>query len=307
MNQSQVRVIDPILTTVALGYTNAEFVGMSLFPTVSVNVSGGQVMQFGKEAFKKYNLKRAPGTATKRVGFGYAGKPFALMQDALELPVAREDMRDANRVPGIDLGTESVNLGMGIAGLSLEIDQAAIARDTASYDADHKIDKAAAKWTDNANNPTNDINVGRETVRKTTGRYPTVIVLSATAFTAAKNNTNIKDHFKYTSAKSVTAEMLASLWEVTEVRVGLAISSNDEDDFVDVWGNDVVMAYVPPSQNRSRRMPSYGYTYTMLGHPFVEQAYYDKTIKSWVYGVTNERSPVLASEQAGYLLQNVAG
>ena len=306
MNQQQVRVIDPILTSVSQGYQNAEFVGSVLFPAVPVGVSGGQIIEFGKESFKKYNLRRIPGTGTKRINFGYAGKPFALVQDALEVPVPREDMRDAQKVPGINLGTEAANTGMDIASLALEIDQATIARNAANYDSDHKIDKAAAKWTNNANNPTTDISVGREAVRQSIGRYPNVALVSATAFAAAQNNTNVKENFKYTSSDSITAEMLAKLWQVEEVRVGMAVWSDDDGDFTDVWGNDVILAYVPKTV-RSRRQPSYGYTYTMEGHPMVEVSYYDNNAKSWIYPVTYERAPVLAGMSAGYLIQNVAG
>lgn len=305
MNQKQVRVIDPILTTVAQGYENAELVGNKLFPAVPVSVAGGQIIAFGKESFKQYNLRRVPGTGTKRINFGYAGRPFALVQDALEVPVPREDMRDAAAVPGIDLGTEATSTGMDIATLAVEVEQAAVARNAANYDSNHKVDKAAAKWTNNANNPTTDINVGREAVRASIGRYPNIIVLSATAFSAAQNNTNVKDNFKYTSADSITTQMLAKLWQVDEVVVGAAVTADDNDAFSDVWGNDVIIAYVP-RKAASRRQPSYGYTYTMQGHPFVEQPYYDNNAKSWIYGVTYERTPVGAGMSAGYLIQNVA-
>ncbi len=304
MNPSQVRVIDPILSNIALGYSNEEFVGLHLFPVVNVGASGGQVIEFGKESFKKFNLRRAPGTGTKRINFGYAGKPFALAQDALEVPVPREDMRDASKVPGINLATEATHMGMEVAGLALEIAQANVARNAANYDVNHKVDKAAAKWTDDANEPTADINAGREEVRKTTGRYPTVVLLSATAFSAAQNNAKIKENFKYTLSDSITESMLAKLWQVEKVVVGLAVYADESDDFVDVWGNDVVLGFVP--KTRSKRLPSYGYTYTMEGHPFVEKPYYDNNTKSWVYGVTNERDAVLASADAGYLIQNVA-
>lgn len=51
MSLSQARVVDPVLTTHAQGYKNADFVGMALFPRVDVAKSGGQVIEFGREAF----------------------------------------------------------------------------------------------------------------------------------------------------------------------------------------------------------------------------------------------------------------
>ena len=44
MNAAGARVIDPILTTVAQGYQNAEFVGMNLFPSVPHILLGKSVL-----------------------------------------------------------------------------------------------------------------------------------------------------------------------------------------------------------------------------------------------------------------------
>ncbi len=304
MNNSQVRVIDPILSNVVQGYKHAEHVGNALFPRVPVGVSGGQVIEFGKESFKLYAARRVPGGPTKRVQFGYTGKPFALVDDSLEGQVPREHLRDAKAVPGIDLGTRAVNMVMSSLSLALENDQAALARDPNNYDANHKVDLAAAKWTNDANNPITDIDAGREAIRSSVGIYPNVIVLSAKAFNAAKNNANVLNRFKYTSSDSVTAEMLASIWNLQKVVVGVAISFNDAGVSTDIWGNDAVLAYVP-SMASTLEEPSYGYTYTMDGNPLVEEPYYDKNCKSWIYPVGYERVPVLSGITSGFLLQNV--
>lgn len=304
MKLSQVRVIDPILSSVALGYKNATFVGSSLFPRVPVMVSGGQILEFGKESFKLYNARRAPGANTKRISVGYAGKPFALVQDSLEGMVAFEHMRDANRVPGVNLGTKAVNTTMRALELSLEVEQAGIALDAANYDADHKIDLAAAKWTDDANNPNRDLDTGKSAIADTIGIEPNVLVLSKKAFYAAKNNANVVERFKYTSKESITAEMLANLWDLEKVVVAKSVSADDNDVMTSIWGDDAVLAYVPTVASGIEE-PSYGYTYTMEGHPLVEVAYQDRNAKSWVYPVTYERKPVLTGITAGYLLQNV--
>ena len=303
MSASQVRVVDPVLSNVVQGYRHPEHVGMALFPRVPVMVSGGQVIEFGKESFKLYNARRAPGGNTKRVQFGYLGKPFALVQDALEGQVPREHLRDASRTPGIDLGTRASNTTMSSLSLALEHEQAQLARNAANYDANHQVDLAAAKWTVDTNNPNADIETGKEAVRATVGLYPNTLLLSALAFKAAKNNAKVVERFKYTSRESITAEMLANLWDVERVVVGKAITFDDAGVATDVWGADAILAYVPPVPSNMEE-PSYGYTYTMEGHPLVEQPYYDNNTKSWVYPVTYERVPVLSGITSGYLIRN---
>ena len=304
MNNRQVRVIDPILSTHAQGYRHPEHVGMALFPRVPVAVSGGQILTFGKESFRQYNIRRAPGSATKRVQFGYAGKPFALVQDALEGVVPREHLRDASQTPGINLGQRATNNAMRIASLALEVEQATLARDANNYDSDHKVDLAGSPWTDDANNPAKDIRLAQEAIRETTGMEPNTLVLSAKGFAAIRENAKVLERFKYTSRDSVTTEMIAKLLDLDRVEVGRAVTAGANDAFSDVWGPDAVLAYVP-QQASSMEEPSYGYSYTMDGHPLVEQTYYDNNAKSWLYPVTYERAPVISGMEAGYLFQNV--
>ena len=77
MSGSQVRVVDPVLSTVVQGYKNPELVGSYLFPRVYVPAAGGNIIEFNKAAFELANSVRAPGANTKRISFGYAGKPYS--------------------------------------------------------------------------------------------------------------------------------------------------------------------------------------------------------------------------------------
>jgi len=298
------RMIDPILTNVAQGYRNAEHVGHYLFPHVPVQVSGGQIIEFGKEAFYKYNLRRVPGGQVKRLQFGYLGKPYALVQDSAEGQVPREHIRDASIVPGVNLGTRSVNTVMKVMMTSLEYDQAALATNAANYDANHKVTLAGGtKWSAATGTPTADIDAGREAIRASTGVYPNVALLSALGFKSAINNANVTDRFKYTSAQSITEEMLARLWNIDKVIVGKCITMTEAGVASDIWGNNVVLAYVNLGSENMEE-PSYGYTYTMEGNPIVEETYWDNGTKSWVYPVNYERAAVLSGITSGYLIQN---
>ncbi|WP_338664998.1 major capsid protein [Pararoseomonas sp. SCSIO 73927] len=307
MSMQQVRIIDPVLSTVSRGYRRADLVGEALFPRVDVPISGGQIIEFGKEAFRLYNARRTPGATTRRIETGYLGKPFALLQDSLEGKVPREWMRDATRAPGVNLGTRATNVVMGSLLLALEYEQAQLARTPGNYPASNRIALAGgSRWTDASVNPTKHIDDGREAIRASVGMYPNTAVLSAKAFAAARSNPNILDRFKYTSSQSVTKEMLAALWNVDRIEVGQAVfASGPNDDFGDVWGSDVVLAYTAIA-SVGAEVPSFAYTYQMEGHPSVEQAYWENASKSWIYPVTFERAPVIAGAGAGYLIQTAA-
>ena len=61
-----------------------------------------------------------------------------------------------------------------------------------------------------------------------------------------------------------------------------------------------------PQQSSGPEDPSYGYTYTLTGHPFVEEPYQDRNPKSWLYPVSYNRACVLSGITSGYLVQGAA-
>jgi hypothetical protein len=300
----QVRVIDPILTTVAQGYKQQDLVGSNLFPAVPVRQSGGQVIEFGKEAFRLAATARAPGSAVKNVQFGHLGKPFALENHALSGLLPVEHQRDAMVTPGIDLARRALNNTMAILLLTLEVQQAGLATNASNYDVDHKVTLAGTdKWSDPAGTPIEDIDTGREAVRASTGRYPNVVLFSAVAWKAFRNNPSVIERIKHVQRGVITTEIAAMLLDVDRVVVGKAVSANAAGDFADVWGNHVVLAYTAIGSLGAEE-PSYGYTYTMEGHPAAEEPWYDRSHKAWQFPVGYERAPVLSGIDAGYLIVN---
>lgn len=306
-NTAQRRVIDPILSNHAQGFRHSEHVGIILFPIVPVMVSAGKVIQFGRDSFRLYNTARAPGSAAKRITFGYEGKPYSLTDHALDAAIPREHLRDANQVPGIDLSTQAVETVMRSNSLSLEKEQADIARNAANYPAANKVTLSGTdQWTDTANSdPIGDVDTGREAVRASVGIYPNTMLIGAGAFNAAKNHPNILERFKYTQRGILTPELLAPVFDVERVVVGKAVAFDDDNAAIDIWGNDVILAYVPPSPS-SRNDPSYGYTYRVQNHPLVEQARWEGDTRSWIHGITDEREPQLTGIDSGYLIKDAA-
>jgi len=194
---------------------------------------------------------------------------------------------------------------MGALTLGLEVAQATLATDATQYDANHKITlSGTSKWSDPASDPIVQMDTYKEAIRSTVGIRPNTLLLSAQAYSAAKTNTKIRAQFQYTNADSITVEMLARAFDVKRIVIGEAVTSDDTGVISDVWGNNAILAYVPTVPT-SAEVPSYGYTYTMMGHPLVEEPYYDNNAKSWIYGVGFERAPVLSGITSGYLIQGI--
>jgi len=305
MTLKQVRIIDPVLSAVAVGYSNPAFIGQEILPAVPVFAAGGQIISFGKEAFLAYNLRRAPGGKVKRVALGYAGLPYALVQDALEIPIPFEHQRDAAAVLSLNLQSRATKKAMEIAKKSLEYDIATLVTTAANYAGTNKVTLAGGtKWSSGTGTPVTDFDVGREAVRSQVGVYPNTAWFSPVAWTAFKNNAQLVDRFKYTNTKGgVTPDMVKDVLQVDKIVIGAAVTASDAGVMSDLWGNNAGLAYVPTAPEDADT-PGFGFTYTMDGHPLAEEPYYDHGHKSWIVPVTYERNPVLAAANAGYLFTN---
>ncbi len=304
MNMGQARVVDPILSEHARGYTNPEFVGGYLFPTVTMPTRAAKRIEFGRDAFRRRQTRRAPGTRIGQMSVGYEGKPVSLHQEALQALTPREYQEEANAVPGIDLQQESVDTVLAVIALEKEIQQAGVARNAASYAASNKAALTGTdKWSDANSKPKILIGDAQEVIRKRTGRRGNTLLLAGSVATKLKSHPGVLDQFKYTKSESVTMADLATYFDIENVIAGDAIYDTDDATSVDVWGTDAILAYVPPAGQRNMRVPSYGYTYQLRGHPFVEPVAWDKDHVSWSNNVFDEFSAELVGADAGFLIQ----
>jgi hypothetical protein len=301
----QARVIDPILTEVAQGYTNAEMIGMSLFPPVPVMQHGGKIISFSREDFALYNTARAPGTNTKRVTFGFSSGSYTLEQHALEAVAPWELQQEASVIARINLAAMSVRKTQNIIALRLEKAQADIATTAGSYAASNKRTlSSTAQWSDytGTSTPSKDIEIGKQAIRAQIGKPGNTVILGAAVMAALREHPLILDRIKYTGRDVVTTDLLAALWGVDQVLVGGAVYTDAAGAQADVWGKFVVVAYVKRGSVADLGEPNYGYTYRLDGAPYVEQGYQDRGAKSDIYPVTDEVAPVMTAPLSGYLI-----
>ena len=308
MSPSQARVIDPILSNHARGYSNSSYIGDGLFPIVTMPTRAAKRIEFGREAFRRYNTRRAPGGRVARLEVGYEGKPVSLSQFAIGASTPYEHVEEANEVPGIDLLAENTNTVLAVIALEREIQQATLARDATKYANTNKLALAGgARWSADTSTPNKDVETAKEVIRSRTGRRPNTLELPAKVASVLRVHPLVLERFKHTTSDAISNSMLAQYFDIPNLLVGDAIYDAD-DGPVDVWGTDVVLAYVPPVGERGMRVPSYGYTYRLKNHPYVEPVYWDKDTKSHVNDVTDEWSPEMVGADAGFLFQTaVAG
>lgn len=306
MSPDQARVVDPILTEHARGYTNADFIAAGLFPLVTMPTRAAKRIEFDRSSFKRPPVKRAPGAQIGQLDFGYEGKAVALTQRALSAKTPVEHMDEASEVPGIDLQRMAVDLVLNVIALDKEIEAATIARNAGLYPNNNKTALVGAdKWSDPASDPLGQLGDYREAIRKRIGRRPNTLAVGGALATELSVHPKIREHFKYTTSSTISMEMLRAYFQVDNFLVGDAIYDQADGTTIDVWGGDAILAYVAPANTgRNMALPSYGYTYQLRNHPFVQAPVYDRGTRSWFNDVFDEYSPELVGADAGFLIQN---
>ncbi len=304
MSTAQARVIDPILTNHSRGYTQTGFIGDRLLPKALMATRAAKRIEFGRESFKRYKIRRAPGTQIAQVSFGYEGKPVSLHQHAIAAVTPVEHQEEAQAVPGFDLLSMNVDTVLAVVALEKEIQQAAATRNASIYATSNKTAlTGTSKWSDPSSKPASMVSDAKEVIRKRTGRRPNTLAVGASVAAALKQLPQVIDKFKYTNADTISDAMLAQYFDVKTFLVGDAIIDDEAGNTLDVWGNDAILAYVPDVGTANVNIPAYGYTYQLNGYPFVKPAYFERGVNSYLNDVFDEWSPEVVGPDAGFLFQ----
>lgn len=307
---------NPILSSLLLGMGQGTYVAEKLFPRLPQALSSVTLAQLGDERLRRYNLRRAPGGATKRVNIKYEGKTYSVNQYSVDVPIPRELIREADESRKLQVGNylDISRMAMATANdillLDYELEVAALATTAGTYASGHVQALAAGtKWSATTGTPVTDIRAAADVVRKKIGKRPNTLTLSADAFTAITSNAEVKSYLPNTNLGPASIEQLKTILNVGEIVVGDAVWIDDADTGRDVWGNNAVLAYVPKiggsGADISLAEPGFGFTNVLEGHPFAETPYFDPGSKSWIYGSTYERQANVATNNAAFLFSNV--
>ena len=125
----------------------------------------------------------------------------------------------------------------------------------------------AIKWDLATSNPIKDITDAAVQMAAETGYKPNTLVLSPYAFNALKNHEDILDRIKYTQKGIVTADLLATLFEVEHVYVAWSVvnsaAKGADANIGFIMGKHALLCYSNPTPGL--RKPSAGYIFAWTG------------------------------------------
>lgn len=258
--------VDAILTNISIAYRQSEmnYIATQVFPLVPVDKQSDKYFVFTKnDWFRDQAQKRAPGTESAGSGYGlststYYADVFALHKDI-------DDQIRANSDNPLDPDRNATQW----------LTQQMLIRQDRQFMTDAfttgvwGTDLTPANLWDNytTSDPITDIETAKGTILANTGFLPNTLVLQYNVFRYLKHHPDLVDRIKYTSAKTITPEVLGAIFEIPRVLVSQAVyASNNEGEtaaYAFTAGKHAGLFYVNPSP--ALEMPSAGYTIAWKG------------------------------------------
>lgn len=299
---------NPVLTQTAVKFAlNAkEFVGLSLFPVFMAGEQAAPYYVFDAENFLNVpkNIQRAPGSAYSRSSMKLSDDSYSCKNYGHEEPV--DDTEKAKYASALDADKSASARATGIVMLNHELRCHAKATG-----ADVPTSSPTTKWGDPAANPIGDVDAAKEVIHDSCGLDANVMVISRTVFNILKERTDILEKIKYTQAGVITADLLAAVFGVDEVRVAGALTNTAAEGQAAVaskiWGESVVLAHVSKAQDL--KAPNFGRTFNwakMSGPKGIQiKSYREDKIDSDVHRACQHTDEKLVGAACGYHLSSV--
>lgn len=267
--------IDRALTNISVAYLQdaSAFIADKVFPIVPVKRQSDVFYIYNKGDFMR-DEAQVRGAGTESAGGDYgveASDPYYCRKHAFHKDVTAEER--ANYDDPLDADTDATDFVSQKMLIRREMEWASkfFAAGVWGTEIEGKAASPSVgqtlQWDQATSNPIKDITDAGVAMASETGYKPNTLVLSPYAFNALKNHEDILDRIKYTQRGIVTADLLATLFEVDKVLVAWSVVNSavkgaaDSVDFI--MGKHALLCYAAPSP--SLRRPSAGYIFAWSG------------------------------------------
>jgi hypothetical protein len=267
--------VDAILTNISVAYLQNQdnFIADKVFPVIPVDKKSDKFFTYTKnDWFRDEAQRRAGGTESAGGGYGlstgsYSADVFAFHKDLDDQTLANADAPLNPLREATEFVTRRLMLRKEVQWNTDFFAGGVWAND---YDgvSGAPTTNQVKQWSDYAaSDPIDDIEDAKAGILSTTGMEPNTLVLGYDVFRALKNHPDIVDRIKYTSAQTVTADMLAAMFDIPRVIVSKGVKATNNEGATAAYsftsGKKALLAYVAPTPGLLT--PSAGYSFSWTG------------------------------------------
>ena len=266
--------IDRALTNISVAYMQdaSAFIADKVFPIVKVKRQSDVFYVYNKGDFMRDEAAlRGAGTESAGGDYGVeAADPYYCRKHAFHKDVTAEERAnydeplDADR-DATDFVTQKMLIRREMEWASKFFKEGIWGKEISG--AASASGNNVVYWDEPTSNPIKDITDAGVDMASKTGYKPNTLVLSPFAFNALKNHEDVLDRVKYTQKGIVTADLLATLFEVDNVYVAWSVvntaAKGKEDNVNFIMGKHALLCYSNPTP--ALKKPSAGYIFAWTG------------------------------------------
>lgn len=290
---------DELLSQLAVTFRVEGRIADLVLPPIPVSQEDGQYSVFGKEAFNIPDAHRRPKKRYKEIDWTLSKASYHAEEYGLEM---RIDDRERRAAPNnVNLDTTTVEIITENLLNSREKRVADLVRSTANLTQTVTL-SGTDQWDDPAGgDPIADIDAGHAVIQASYGYTANAVVMGWDVWAALRRNPVIRAELL--DGEQLTLPRLAALFGVERVIVGASLynsaSLGQTETLVDMWGGDVILAYINPRPTDQR--PSFGYQLRV--DDMATFRWRDVPVNCDVFRVREIQTEKLTAAGLGYLIK----
>lgn len=316
-NISDVRAIDPINTSLSLGYKNSGYCWDKLAPFVPVPERTGKYWKYPREWWFRLErgADRAPGTPYQRLHTNMTTASYEVQEYGFE-EVVDDVIRKSSQVPET-LDSIAIKHLSEMMQLKLEKDVAGKLFKTGVWATDKTL-SGSAKWNDYTNsNPITDLQEAQRTIRLATGVKPNSMHIGTQVWDILKEHPDIIDKYKQVQVGIMTESLVAAVLEIPILSVGEVIENTaqegvdvaDEDDSwtaAEIWGKHALLFNKVDQPGMMVPNAAYTFIWDEKGNiPWAMEQYREESIRCDVHRIFTHYSVNAIAPDYGYFFNQV--
>jgi hypothetical protein len=173
-----------------------------------------------------------------------------------------------------------------------------------SYSSDNKIIlSGTSQFSNDTSDPVGVIDDAKDAISDKIGQDPNTMVIGQDVWKKLKRHTQLRTMISDNQNKIVTLNLLKEFFEIENIVIGKSIFEGPDGKFTRVWGNNIVLAYVPNLSSRTEYDPAFAYTVRKKDALQIDE-YKKEGNKVKYIRATDIYTPFLVGAEAGYLISN---
>ena len=293
--------INAYLSKIARGYSNSAFIAENLFPVIDSELEKVDIFEFNKEAFQVYDTERSIRANSNVISpKGFTKKTTTLTEHDLAYPI---DYREEEESKVVKLQLHATNVVTEGLKLKHEKQCADLVQNVESYETGNKIILSGTDaFSDEDSDPEGVIDDAKNAIAGKIAQEPNTMVMGYDAFKNLKKHPKLRELVSSSKTRIITLDLMKEIFDIVNIYVGKSVFVNEKNEFVRVWENNIVLAYVPKLDSRTEYDPSFAYTVRKKDSLKIDE-YTKEGNKVKYIRATDIYTPFLVGPDAGYLIK----